>query len=832
MKYRIANLQACDLYNVEEGELVPSGLSLKYTDKKGKQNNDKKFYTGMLNDSMLNDMLTKIMSRGDVVTKATFGSKDIKYTNQVIQLKFEYSIKDNGKTILNRDNLRRKLYKEGFTIDDIHYVRWMRSSGSARVGTCLFINEVLLHSMDLRSNAKVNTKQNIDLASFEAYRSLMLSSNIDYIEIKPENILVINDYESVFEDNCNVTTLYRGNLYTKQKKVEVKNSIWDGQSLIDKSIMGEYDNKGMLLLRNVMFKSCCFNCNIQQWFEDNEVTEVTDMFGQTHPAKDIKLITTPSSIKYNKFGSDNWFEEWCSMINKQFGIVKYEKPTKHEKGTMVRTHYQLMNTINLTREELKEVMKPSIDRINEVVSDADQMLDYCLNYVNQDSLSIQTKKELIVKLLTINPNIANTSFYSQLVEKIKTDMRGDIKKGKLLINGNYSTLCGNPIEMLQSAIGKFTGESIIKKENVVSTRFEDNSELLVCRSPHITMGNIYLPTNSHNEIVLKYMNFTDEIIAINSINENTLQRLQGCDFDSDSSLVTDNVILINAARKYYNKFNIPYNAVESKKESKEYIPENLAELDHKTSVNLIGQIVNLSQVLNSIYWDKFSSPLEAGETKKQRAEELRGIYKDICTLSVMSGLEIDKAKKFFDMDAEKELKRIRNKYDAHAFPKFFEYIDKVKGRKQGRKYKEYYSTMNMLYREIKFKRLEKSKTEGNIVDYIVGITDKRNANKEQAQQIIDACMIRVNANKEISKDNGYDLKNIADNDFYSAMKIPCKKKISIATIKYCIKYFQKERAYNALTEYMLLGLLKEKQEVVIKIFTPKEKIHTQEKLSN
>lgn len=56
------------------------------------------------------------------------------------------------------------------------------------------------------------------------------------------------------------------------------------------------------------------------------------MFGQTHLAKDIKLITTPSSIKYNKFGSDNWFEEWCSMINKQFGIVKYEKPTKHEKA--------------------------------------------------------------------------------------------------------------------------------------------------------------------------------------------------------------------------------------------------------------------------------------------------------------------------------------------------------------------------------------------------------------------------------------------------------------------------------------------------------------------
>ena len=39
-----------------------------------------------------------------------------------------------------------------------------------------------------------------DLAAYEAYIALTLSSIIDTIEINPENILVVDDFESVFKD--------------------------------------------------------------------------------------------------------------------------------------------------------------------------------------------------------------------------------------------------------------------------------------------------------------------------------------------------------------------------------------------------------------------------------------------------------------------------------------------------------------------------------------------------------------------------------------------------------------------------------------------------------
>ena len=842
MKYRIVNLQACDLYQVVDGQMVSSGLSLKHINKNGEVKNSRWLYTAMFNESMLCDKFEKLIERGDIVKKsdAIFPKPNKNtttlYTNQIIQLKFEYAVKNETveekrerkqnkdikapHTFMSTEELRKYVYENGFDIDDTHYVRWMRSGGSARVGKVLFINEKLLHSMNLKSNAKVNLTSAVDLASYEAYRSLMLSTKIDYIEIKPENILLISDWDSVFAERCSVTTVKRKKLSTKIEDVEVSNSIWDGQSLIDPSLMGRYSSKGMILLRNVMFKSCCFNCNIQQWFADNNITKIEQLNGETTATdiKDIKLITTPSSIKYKKFGKDTWFKDWLKLAEPMYGIVKYEKPPKHQKQTMVSTHYQLINTLNLSEEEINGLIEPSIERINKVVEDANEMLDYCSDYVGS-SASMQTKKELIHKLLMMNMDIANTSFYANLTKKIKEEMRGDIKQGRILIDGNYSTLCGNPIEMLQHSIGTFKGESVIGTNNVVSTRFEDNKPLIVCRSPHITMGNIYLPVNSRNELVLKYMNFTDEIIGLNAINENTLQRLQGCDYDSDTALISDNQILISSANRFYSKFKVPLNAVEAESNPKEYTMENLAELDHKTSVNLIGEIVNLSQLLNSIYWHRMS--------ENAPYKELANIYKDICTLSVMSGIEIDKAKKVFTIDSESELEKIRNKYTGNYFPKFFTYIDKLKSTKRKIKRKGYTSyncSMDRLYGQILNKNLAVCKADGDIIKMIAGYNDKRTVNEEQVEMIINACICRLNANEMISKESTSEskaqMKHLMDMDLFEQFEQISKKKISVNTIRCCVSEFKKMEKGNALTEYMLLGLVTCKESSVMKALRP------------
>lgn len=236
-----------------------------------------------------------------------------------------YKAKTNIPIIKGVADIRSEIYRDGFICDGIKYIRFKRSSGSSRVGKCLFIDEKLYNKMHKweMCGIKVKAGQSIDLAALEPYIALTLSSIVGTLDIHPENILVIDDYKSVFRDRAIATRLVDGRLVSAPEDVEISNSIWDGQSLMDRSIFLAYQKKeqlhgkpdakehGMLLLRARFFKSCCFNCNIQKWFADNGINNISQLNGQTTASKieDIKLITTPSSIKYLKFGTlDTWLE--------------------------------------------------------------------------------------------------------------------------------------------------------------------------------------------------------------------------------------------------------------------------------------------------------------------------------------------------------------------------------------------------------------------------------------------------------------------------------------------------------------------------------------------
>lgn len=445
----------------------------------------------------------------------------------------KYVLKSNAKTIKSRQDLRYHLYKYGFYCDGVHYIRMKRSSGSARVGKCLFINEELykpLHKWEL-CGLTVKQGQEIDLAALESYISLTTSSIIDTIEIKPENILVIDDYISCFKENVIATKAVNGWLKSGEETVDINNSIWDGQGLLDSSMFkDEYSGKSMFLLRNLFFKCCCFNTNIQQFFQDNNITSVKQLNGFTvaKDISDIKLITTPSSIKYCKFSSLN---NWLNNIDTTFGIVKYDKKTHFFDGNMVQTHYQLLNTLQLSFEDMSNFLKPSLDFAKLLQTESAVLKQY-IKYPKDKIITnspMMDKNAVVYNLMNINSDFVNTIYYRDFVNNLMTSYYKNIKNGHVYVNGNYSTLLGNPMEMLYSVIGKFDGNSILGKGNIHSKRFEYGKIILGSRSPHVTMGNVLLSTNIENKEIDKYFNLSEEIVCVNSIGENLLQRLSGAD---------------------------------------------------------------------------------------------------------------------------------------------------------------------------------------------------------------------------------------------------------------------------------------------------------------
>ena len=695
-----------------------------------------------------------------------------KNKDDVVSLVYKFK---SSKTLCKVNEIREHIYENGFLCDGTKYVRFKRSSGSARVGKCLFIAEELYDKMFelAKCGLVVKDEQEVDLASFEAYISLTTSSIIDTLEIEKKNFLIIDDFHSIFEEEAIITEIGKGNrLTTRQGTATVDNSIFDGQGLIDISLMGDYKDKGMLLLRNNFFKSCCFNTNIQQFFKDNDITEISQLKGFTlaDSIEDIKLITTPSSIKYYKFEKD--VNKWLNNISTTFGIVKHDKDTHYFDGELVQTHYQLINTLQFTKEEMQEFLKPSIDYLDALNMDKHVMRNHIkwkAKEVEEDEeeikYNLETKNDIIYTMLGYDNGFENTKMYADFKRDVRNSFIKNIKKGHVYINGTYAVLLGNPYEMLLSTIGQFDGSGYMDKGTVHNIRYKDGEDLLGCRSPHVTISNILLAMNKHYDMINEYFNLTPNIVCVNSINENTLERLSSADFDSDSMIITNEKLLIDLAKINYDVFKVPTSMVEAIKTKRYYNKTQLADLDIKTSNNKIGEIINLSQILNSLLWDRLYGLKKEGEVRgsaKDNYDKIKDLFYDICQLDVMSCIEIDKAKKEFVIDNTKELGLIREKYkefltdenDRQIKPKFFEFLAKSKGYyvKGSKSYDKHETAMDYLSEIMSAKgmcryNLKEYKLFSNV--FIPINYDSKLRNMYQIKDIREKCELYVSRTKAI-----------------------------------------------------------------------------------
>ena len=218
-------------------------------------------------------------------------------------------------------------------------------------------------------------------------------------------------------------------------------------------------------------------------------------------------------------------------------------------------------------------------------------------------------------------------------------------------------------------------------------------------------------------------------------------------------IISDNEIIINAALKNYNIFKVPANRVGAKKSIRYYTNKDKADLDCRTSENKIGEIVNLSQELNTMMWDYIN------HSKKELSEcyeDIKEIYHDICALNVLSCIEIDKAKKEFDISSTREINDIKLKWTKRTFdnkaikPAFLGFIAQTKGYRnpEKKKYNYHKSTMDYLLREINRYRSKKT----NAKDFI-SLThcfkyddyNENSVNKKQIKKIVQLCESTVSA---------------------------------------------------------------------------------------
>lgn len=732
---RILLLEASDIYYADKVMGLP--LEIK---------NEGKRFDKRFKDLMpLNLDLYHLFEKNKLVLKEL---NDEFYTYCIINVSFKYPLhlNDNNEKVydsekankdlsVNRSDIRKELYLNGFILNDKRYVRYKRSASSAREGTCLFIREDLFSMMDNWSKTglleTIDKKAFESLTSYEAYRALSLSSLVQTLFLNPYNILFVKDFEHILKDQLVVKVSYDENkgLVASKEKVDVSNNIFDGEGLLDVTVFKKcgLGDKGMMLLRNRFFKCCAFNTNLQAWFKHNGIKYIDQLHGYTcaNKIEDIVLVVSESCLKYFKMAEGGYsldnVKRWCDAVSNEkllsrFGIVKTDKETRFFDGDMVETTYQLINTLQLSpSNDFRALLGGYIDYINKIrnISETPEYARLFLlgelnassaDYYDDDSEDIDYtdaifdyspysfKSRVCFDLIKTNSNFVGTDVFKNHVYKdIINSFRLKLYDGRILVPGTYATLLGNPIEFLKYIIKKdgvplFNENNItstLKKDEICCSFFRDNEIIAGSRAPHLTMGNLLEATNKSVPEIDRWFNLTRNIVAVDSINNNIMQRLNGMDFDSDCLLLTNDPVIVRATDDNYDKFLVPVVAFDHddkplqdlSKDKKENLMLNLHEIDNKISNNKVGEIVNLAQKYNSHLWDRLNSNPDFNY------EEL---YNVICTLSVLAGSEIDSSKRTFPFNTSKELAKARkygkdNHYDVK--PAFFNFISPKDGEK-------------------------------------------------------------------------------------------------------------------------------------------------------
>ncbi len=595
-----------------------------------------------------------------------------------------FSKKNKRKYVaLSKKELRKKLYNDGVSVkyvtkkrtgeiikeETIHYKMLFRSTGKAKKGSCVFICDRLYEKARNYLYMGIELpNENAKIVEISAYAPLISSGIVGRVKINPKNILILKDVDRFFNTNViSIETDENKHCYSRNiENYQLKNTLFDGQALIDSSRFPEWGN-GYILLRHHFTKMAAFNTNIQQFFKDYfgenyYSAKVIDMFGVEHYVKDIELITTDNAMKWLKF--DISYDYWCEKVyenNCMFGVVK----TAHESklGQYQKMSYQMVNSLSL--DIMESVVEESVEYVNKLKMDDQFFFDYLKK---NDNFSNDYK--VLIALCEHNPDFVRSSYFRSRRKKIIESCVLKIKSGEIIQNAENLTVVGSPYAMLLYAATGNEGsvdndDTFFAEDGVIqcyTERFNSGEYLAFFRSPFNSKNNLTYLHNMYSKNMEKYFNLGRQCIAINMNGTDTQDRNNGSDQDSDFGFTTNHPDIVRHAKYCYENYPTIVNNIP--KESNHYsnTMDDYATIDNKLAESQtdIGESSNLAQIAQTYDYnfddDKYAD------------------Y--VCILSVLAQVAIDNAKRRFDIDLTDEIRRIKDDMDIgiNKYPSFWRII--------------------------------------------------------------------------------------------------------------------------------------------------------------
>ena len=191
----------------------------------------------------------------------------------------------------------------------------------------------------------------------------------------------------------------------------------------------------------------------------------------------------------------------------------------------------MLNVLPATQEEINEICKDSVEYVELLKRDNDEFEKFLRKNANDVN-----HYEMMADLYNHNHEFGESTWFRLEKRKIINSYVGKLRQGKIFVNGDNLTLCGNPYALLLHAVGDDweKDNTLVHEDGTIqcyTKRFGDGEYICGFRSPNNSMNNVGYFHNVHHPLMEKYFDFSENIVAINCIGTDVQSRLNGADQD-------------------------------------------------------------------------------------------------------------------------------------------------------------------------------------------------------------------------------------------------------------------------------------------------------------
>lgn len=467
----------------------------------------------------------------------------------------EYQFKNDYICVVIDDTKHyHTIYKNGFVVNGIRFRRLLGTTGGIKNNTIVFVNENILPELKRRIDNGRNLNKEFSPAKLEAYMALVCSSSTPVSW--PNGIVVVRDCITNFFTD--IIKLDDSNSDEPTEEL-IKNHYHqlddsDGYGLAMPSLMKTWGQDLGLdyilpgcVIRNSFCKGAIFPVDFQQFARLHNISEITDVWGNTHNIFDIDLVLTESMLKlWSSYSSLESYLENCKNNHYTFAITKASEKELENVRTM---NYQFLQSYDFTDEQIDILIADTVNEIKDILSNDYRKTILYTKGIGLNEDNVKNLDGTFSTALMLEPKLINDPFVQSQLQSMIYKRIDDAKVGVLSVPGNYSFVSGDPYSLCQSMFGlEVTG--LLKSGEIYSKYWVDRNvdKIVSFRAPMTSHNNIRVLKVVHNDIMDEFYKYMTTPTIFNSW-DTCADAMNGFDKDGDCVINTSLELLVNNTRE-------------------------------------------------------------------------------------------------------------------------------------------------------------------------------------------------------------------------------------------------------------------------------------------